>query len=173
MSKLGKLFLLFLSISFSLTTNALSDNFQNNNEYFGFLISSLIDNDWIYQGTLSYDYHFSTKNIELNLNTQQQKELRIRIQQIGQIDAAHIDYLALKIGDKEIIPTSVVDLDNKNDILYKVSKLDNDVVDVKGHIIEATWRNINTDKASLIMNAREEDLETLPGVPFKIEMYLY
>lgn len=164
MNKLQRFLLLLSLISFLFVFMAFAHGISDSSS---FVITSLTNNEWNYQGTLSYDYHFATKNIELNLGSQQQKEIKIRIKQIGdEIDAAHIDYLALKVGNYEIAPDEVIELNNQNNILHKISSLDNDVVDVTGHTIEATWRNINAGKVLLIMNAREEILKDLPGIPF-------
>ena len=168
MRKVRNIFLICFAIIITLLFIIFSNNFKKINSVSStFIVTSLGDNELVDNGKLHYDYHFTTQSIELSLDSKQKKELKVRIKQTGnEIDAAHIDYLALKFGNLEIAPDKVIDLDNQNDILFKVLKLDNDIVDVRGHTIEATWKNVNEDKVFLVMNAREEDLETLPGIPF-------
>src|SRR3972149_12179822 len=133
-----------------------------------FILNDLNSNQWRYIGTLHYNYNFTTQNTSFILSPEQKKELKLRITQKGnEIDAAHIDFLALRVGEKELPPDEAADLNNSQNILYKVSKLDNDIVDVTRHTIEATWRDVDSDNVILVMNAREEIIKDLHGAPFK------
>ncbi len=134
-----------------------------------FIITSLQNGSLVEAGILQYDYRFTTKTLSLTLTSEQKKELRIRLtHKDGVVDYAHVDFLALKIGENEISPDAVTNVNTGEDILHKVFKLDNDVVDVTGQTIEAVWKNVSVGDAFLIMNAREEVLKTLPGVPFRV-----
>ncbi len=145
----------------------------NRNSPQSFVITFVEDNSALYAGTLQYDYHFTTQSIPLILTAEQKKELRIRItHKDDAVDYAHIDLLALQVGNSEVPPDEVTIAETKESIVYKVSKLDNDVIDVTGQTIEAVWRNSNAEEVLLMLNAREEVLKTLPGVPFKVPQNL-
>ena len=134
----------------------------------GFLFFVWDGQDWSEAASEQFGLQYDTRTVMLEgAAPNPDGTYTVRITHSGDnIDAAHIDYLALKKGDQEITPVSAVDVATENSILDKVSALDNDVVDVRFKTVDVTWDVSSKDKLRVVMNAREEDIDSLDTTPF-------
>ena len=84
------------------------------------------------------------------------------------MDAAHIDYVALSVDGQHYKPIQALNISNGEDILQKVASKDNDVADVHNSTVDFVWEGVSVGgKISLIINAREEDLNKRKAFPFR------
>lgn len=122
--------------------------------------------DWVERGVLHYDLHYEEKALDLSAYLPDPSgQYRVRIRQIGK-EAAHVESVALTIGDMRVPPTSALHLGTNQDVLAQVSQPDNEVLDLHNAEMVVNWGSMPPGPVRMLLNAREEVLSTRNAIPF-------
>jgi len=138
---------------------------------YSYHVSAKTSQGWQEAGVKHYGLEYEPQAFDLSSYLPDADgEYKVRIQQVG-MHAAHIENIALVLDGIRYSPVSAVDISTGQNVLYKVSAIDNDVADAHLKTFEVTFAphtGAAPSRAELVLTAREEGDEVLAGgKPFR------
>lgn len=129
-------------------------------------ISTWDGSQWVKRGELHFGLHYEEKEFDLSAWAPKNGgDFRVRIRQRG-LEAAHVDSVALNLGQARLLPASALHLGTSRDVLPKVLYPDNVVLDLHEQEMEVRWENVPAGRLRLALKAREEKLTGRKAIPF-------
>lgn len=112
---------------------------------------------WVERGVLHYTRHYQEQKLDLSKHLPDANgEYRVRIRQVG-LDMAHVDGVALQVGQRRVEPTTALALKTSADILEQVRRADKEVQDLHEAEMDVRWADVPRmdAKIELALTARE------------------
>ncbi len=135
----------------------------------GFTVLVNEGGSWNTKGTIAYDLHYTDKSIDLGAAAPDaQGNVTVRVAH-GPEGMANIDGAVLVVNGVTFTPKRAVDAESSTDLMRKLAKNDNDVINAQGKTIEFTYtlpRSARTaSPMQLTVRGREENPNKIPGGP--------